>query len=165
MTNANEVQQPSTTYFHVAPIRLGIGTIIYPGNWGRIIKTCYPAPNNNHILLPYRESIFEYARLSLAPGKVSRLSCLFACMTLEEAGKYRAANAHSNIIYEVAPAGEIASSHVADYNLIMLPQSGQYFDVFHLARRYWTDTSPANQEILLPCPARIVALPEGPHTP
>jgi hypothetical protein len=157
--------QLTQTYFHVAPVNLAVDSVIHPGNWGRIIKSCYAAPNANHILLPYRESVFEYARLALAPEKIGRLTCLFACLSFDEAQKYRNTHAQSNIIYEIQPVGDTTGFHIANYDLIMLPQSGQYFEVFDRARRYWTDADPPNKEILLPCPAKIVSLPEGPHGP
>jgi hypothetical protein len=91
------------TYFHSAPMRLQIGATIDPGNFGRLVRTMYPAPNAQHIVPTCREAMFEYARLALSPDKVSRLSCLFVCPTLDGAISFRSALQPANIVYEVEP--------------------------------------------------------------
>jgi hypothetical protein len=143
-------------------MRLDVGSVIAPGNWGRIIRTMYPAPHNNHIALPYREAVFEYARMTHAPEKISRLSCLFVCPTLESAIQFRNAHQQSNIVYEVEPTGDTARMHTADSSLANFPQQGQYFEwIFDAARRYWLALDIQNPEILMPCPVRVVGTPEG----
>lgn len=144
-----------TTFFHGASVTLGIGSIILPGNWGRMIKSAYPAPNNN-LFLPYREVIFEYARQALAPTKASRLNCVFVCDTLLEAISFRNSFQPTNVIYEVEPLGDTSDNHVGDFTMANLPQAGQYFGVYDLARQYWL--GPVNSpERLLSCPVRVVA--------
>ena len=151
-------QQETQTYFHIAPIKVAVGTIIQPGNFGRIIRSHYPTNNTNNLVAPYREAVFEYARLALAPSKPSRLDCLFACFTLADAQAYRAANSPTGLIYEIEPNVGVGDAHIADWQLISFPTTGQFSDIFEMARQYWTGGNPAqNREILLPRAAKVVA--------
>ena len=153
-------------YFHCAPMNLGIGSIIQPGNWGRIIRTMYAAPNDNSIPWTYREAVFEYARMVHAPEKISRLNCLFALQTMSDAIKFRETEQITNIIYEIEPIGDTNNFHIADYKLLNFPKVGQYFDsVFDAARLYWLGENIQHAEVLLPCAARIVGTPEEARLP
>jgi hypothetical protein len=155
------------TYFHCAQPKFDIGTVICPGNWGRLIRTQYLAiPNGNMVPLPHREAVLEFARLAIARTKVSRLSCVFACETFESATQFRQAHQAGNIIYEVEPIGDLTGTHRANFDLTNLPQQGSYFDGVHeAARLYWTEEDPSNVEVLLPCSVKVVSLPEGHRDP
>ena len=154
------------TYFLSAPMRLHIGATIDPGNFGRLMRTMYPAPNTQNPVATYREALFEYARLALSPDKVSRLSCLFVCPTLDGASSFRTAQQPANIVYEVEPTGDTTGMHIADIDLINFPKAGQFYDgVFTAARKYWLGLEIQNPEVLLPCPVRVVGTPEGLRNP
>ncbi|WP_125461734.1 MULTISPECIES: hypothetical protein [Rhodomicrobium] len=153
------------TFFHCAPNKLDVGTAILPGNWGRIIRTAYPAATNN-IPITYREALFEYARQLFAADKVSRLNCVFVLESFEAATKFRNTHQLANIIYEVEPSGLTEGNHRSDYDLTNWPQEGQCFDwVYDRARRYWLGVDIQNAEVLLPCPVKIISLPEGYRNP
>lgn len=147
------------TFFHGASVLLEIGSVILPGNYGRMIKTAYPVAPNGSPMQPYREAIFEYARLALAPQKPSRLNSVFVCDSLPEAVAFRNAAQPNNVIYEVEALGDISDSHVADYTTVDVPTSGQYFEVFNLARKYWLGPIVNGKERLLSCPVKIVGIP------
>jgi hypothetical protein len=68
------------SYFHFAPIMLAPGSIIEPGNFGRIIRQRGAAHN-----LYRREMIFEAVRQQHFSSRPSRLDCLFCFPTQEEA--------------------------------------------------------------------------------
>lgn len=58
-----------TTFFHIAPMLLGAGSVILPGNWGRVLKLY---TNANDVF--YREHILETIRANEYPDKPSRLN-------------------------------------------------------------------------------------------
>ena len=63
----------SQTFFHLSGGLLGEGSVILPGNWGRILRAYgWQHPQ------AAKEMILEAARLRIAPGKPSRLECCFA---------------------------------------------------------------------------------------
>src|SRR5262245_46478650 len=70
---------PSAILSHASSILLGPGSIILPGNWGRIIR----AGGERHNRWP-DEQVLEAVRLARYPKLPSRLDACFACPT--EAG-------------------------------------------------------------------------------
>jgi hypothetical protein len=74
--------------FHLAPLRLGAGSIIQPGNFGRIIKR-YALNNNFDGWRIARELIFEQSR---PKDKPSRLCSCFGLPTRVDCDAYRKFN-------------------------------------------------------------------------
>lgn len=70
--------------FHLAPLPLQEGSVILPGNWGRIIRQA----GWNHTLA-IREMALESARSASFHHFPSRLDCAFAFPTAEEAVAFR----------------------------------------------------------------------------
>jgi hypothetical protein len=75
--------------FHLAPLRLAAGSVIEPGNWGRILKR-YQNPHAQQQTmgngwLMARELVYEIARLNFAPEAPSRFQSCFAVESLEAA--------------------------------------------------------------------------------
>jgi Protein of unknown function (DUF2441) len=73
------------TFFHLSSIPLAPGSIIQPGNCGRIIKT-YQSPVQNvqtfgNMNVVARELLFEMVRIESFPSKPSRMKAAFCCMT------------------------------------------------------------------------------------
>ena len=153
---------PHSTYFHCAPNILASGSILEPGNWGRVLNA-YETQNGQVQMNAVRESLFELTRQIHTPDQPSRLNCLFALPTLEVARQFRDAHQHTNLIYEVVPLDWNAPTHFGDYELASRPYQGRYFDqMFHQAREYWTRIGPPrNPEILFSCPVRVISCPEG----
>ena len=99
------------SYFHLAPILLAPGSIIEPGNFGRLIRLHGEA----HPLYR-REMAYEAVRQNSFHDRVSRLDCLFCFPTQQEAELCRA-HIHGyadSILYEVESAE--AEPHIADMN-------------------------------------------------
>jgi len=59
------------TYYHCAPIALSAGSIIQPGNWGRIIRQ-YLSSDGGTFAVGFRERILEDIRAMHYPEKPSR---------------------------------------------------------------------------------------------
>ena len=82
--------------FHACSILLAPGTVILPGNYGRIIRKW----GWNHVAAQ-REMMIERVRLHDYPQLVSRLDCCFALISYVEAQRFVAENAANNyVIYQ-----------------------------------------------------------------
>jgi hypothetical protein len=158
----NGANDRAVTYFHCAPVGLEPGSIIRPGNWGRILLL-YEQTNNSLNINAIREVTFELARLAYAPNKPSRLECIFAVLSLSEAITFRNTYQKTNLIYEVVPVVDQFKTHLGDYVLAVKPHPIRYFqNMLDMARDYWMVSPQANVEILFDCPVRVVAVPPVP---
>jgi hypothetical protein len=59
-------QMQPVTYFHCAPMRLAAGSIIEPGNWGRMLRL-YEVTNGQIQGNVLNEALLEFARQLHAP--------------------------------------------------------------------------------------------------
>lgn len=101
-------------YFHLSGALLEIGSVIRPGNWGRVITvTGWRHPE------AIKEMALEYVRRSRFPDRPSRLACAFAFLTIDEARNFRGRipGFGSHILYRVNLADADAPSHIADSRL------------------------------------------------
>jgi hypothetical protein len=150
------VDDASTTYFHCAPIVLGVGSLVAPGNWGRILNL-YDWNPNNFSLNIWREALLEQARQIHAPTKPSRLHAAFTLPTLNEAIDYRTKHSPMSVIHEVVPTSASPAVHHGDYELAIYKFSGRYFQrMFDFGKDYWTVPPQANHEVLFDCALRVV---------
>lgn len=140
-----------TVYYHVSPIILGEGSIIMPGNWGRVLKF-----HENATPVALREYILELVRLTRYPDKPSRLNCVFVLETLDEAKRYREAHALLNIIYQVAIDTSELPIHRGNYDFTA-PFGPKFVDRLHqLAEQYWAELREQCIEVLIPAPVTIL---------
>ena len=141
-----------TTFFHIAPMLLGAGSVILPGNWGRVLKLY---TNANDVF--YREHILETIRANEYPDKPSRLNALFVLDSFEEAQRYLNINNRTGLIYEVAVDVNVSTIHRANYNI---PTSN--FNLLEcmpdVARKYWGEIPTENIETLIPDSAVVIKL-------
>jgi hypothetical protein len=103
------------SYFHLSGAMLAIGSIIQPGNWGRVIKAY--GWQHPHSL---REMALEQARLATAPHLPSRMDAAFVIPTLQEAQTFQSGTQgfQQHILYRVTLDDPSASSHLTDSRLI-----------------------------------------------
>ncbi len=155
MANANR-------YFHCLPAQLAPGSILEPGNWGRIIRAYTLAQNTPPGISPvaYRELIWELVRKLVAPQKPSRLNCVFACPTEDELRVFMSErNNLTDVAYEIEAVDEPAI-HIASHDLPLLrfPQNQPYFsEIESLAEAYWSGTPPPRRrEVVIGGPVRVV---------
>jgi len=158
------------TFFHISPTILGVGSVILPGNFGRIVKLYNPSSVNFDILT--RETIFEQVRQQEFQDKPSRLDCLFLLESLEQAIEYKNKHAVWNVIYEVSVDTTGKSIHKGSYTfnipqpinfpITMVPPpntlqlNGYYNGLPELARTYWTTVPVSDIEIIINAPATII---------
>ncbi|QRM44934.1 DUF2441 domain-containing protein [Rhizobium sp. BG4] len=148
----------SETLFHFAPTKLGPGSIIEPGNWGRILKR-YNTVNNNGWIIA-RELLFEGVRTHMFPDKPSRLSSSFAFRTKVEADRYQQANDGNllNVLHEVEIADRALPQHEGRLRHLDWPEQGvPFLDPTRLkAMQYWQGIGNGDAEIVTASPLRIL---------
>ena len=125
-------------------VNFGIGIGIGIGNHKTFVDVSYSI-----------EATYEMARQIYAPEAPSRMCCMFATETVQEARVF--GNDHGNgsvNIYEVHPR---ARTFKADMNLLHF--STNMMETLALAEKYWTQQSTQNPvyEILVELPAEIGA--------
>lgn len=116
------------TYFWLGSVKLMPGSIIAPGNWGRMLRRYIQSTatgnsfGNAWILA--RELNFEVARLKHFPDKPSRLESAFCCLSVEEARAYQRAHDPIGVqlLHRVQLVEPTAVSHVAAIDWTAWPQ-------------------------------------------
>ena len=117
--------------YHCSPSWLEPGSIIRPGNYGRILKMI--GANHTHWL---REQFLELIRTQEFPDKPSRLTSAFTCEHLNAIRWFRESNCAMGVVYEVELVNPDANRHTTDFNLIQ-PIPGEVDDMCDISRRYW----------------------------
>ncbi|ENN86037.1 hypothetical protein RHSP_31740 [Rhizobium freirei PRF 81] len=141
--------------YHCAPLRLGIGSVIEVGNWGRLIRSMYQTGQTDGTSKIVFEMAYEAMRLACNPSAPSRLNCVFCCPTLDEAKKYWEANARANIIYKVCPVDPSCSMHVTSWAFYGFGNGLNYTAAEQRVRAYWTETPIDQLEVLVGGSVRV----------
>lgn len=139
-----------TALYHCAPLLLSPGSVICPGNWGRI-KRQY----EENALAIAREAILEDVRKREFGASPSRLESAFACPTLNSAEQFRAKHARTGLIYKVELVDPTAPIHAGDHELYLQGFVG-INGMEELARRYWRGEGLGAPEVLTLSPLRVV---------
>lgn len=145
------------TYFHAAPLGLAPGSIIEPGNWGRIIRA---RPMNNGSLPTFyiQELVFESVRLREFSRLPSRLDAAFVFESMNDATALLKTAGRMDVLHEVEFVDPDSPRHRAGSNLIGLP-TGDEAAIPALerhARQYWRGERIVAPEILTLSALRIV---------
>jgi len=157
----NEITGPNSpitkTFFHAVSLPLAPGSVIEPGNWGRMLKT-YLANQNDGTLL--RETIFEQVRHQHFPHLPSRLNCIFLCEVVEGLFNFLSTCGRiHDIPYEVTLEQEETEPFRTSHHLPS-PNGPLLDGLDEQARRYWQGTnrnSPETRiEMLVTSPVRVV---------
>ena len=119
------------TLYHCSPLLLELGSIIRPGNYGRVLKM-YGARHDHWL----REQFLEFIRAQEFPDKPSRLTSAFTCEQLDAIELFKGRNCESGVIYEVELVDPDANSHTTDFNCVQ-PIPGVIEDMCEISRHYW----------------------------
>lgn len=146
----------AATYFYCFSLTLGVGSIVLPGNWGRMFLHYTPQKSPNPWTIT-REYIYELVRLQSFPDKPSRLKASFLCFTEQDMHEFRAQNDRpQDVGYEVELLNPDAPSHIGDWNIPTMTPNDNLV-VFHSkAQMYWEGVSPIKPELVTMSPFRIV---------
>lgn len=103
-----------TDYFHLSGAMLSVGSIVLPGNWGRVIRAHGWQSN-----IALREMALEQSRLAGFSHRPSRLDSVFVMLTVEEARNYQklVQGFQFHLLYRVSLLDPLAPSHVTDSRL------------------------------------------------
>lgn len=145
-----------TKYYHSAPLLLDPGSIIQPGNWGRILNA-YRKPVPAHGWMLARELAFESIRTAEFAHLPSRLSCAFAFETFDQANQYKTQFSPWNPLYEVELVDPGAACHRGGFNLVNFPADHLEFlpVVISWARQYWRGEQLETPELVTKSPLRV----------
>lgn len=122
-------------YYLLCSYPLSPGSIIEPGNWGRMLNLYTP---NQNLAGAYREQIYEKIRMASFPDKPSRLECIFLCETLEEATSFRNETQRIfDIIYKVKLVDSSATIFRTDWKNIGFNPPENTHSLEIKAREYW----------------------------
>ena len=149
---------------HFAPLRLRAGSVVEPGNWGRLLRTHETFKTNDNKALATgavaREYIFETERLKNFSHLPSRLSSCFACPTLADADLYQPNAGNYWVRHEVEPDDPSAPSHIGYLAYCTMNLAGPFLpDMTAKAASYWAGTlgdPQQGKEVVYGCGLRIV---------
>ncbi|WP_426615355.1 DUF2441 domain-containing protein [Bradyrhizobium sp. McL0616] len=149
-------------YYYLASLSLEPGSIIRPGNWGRIIER-YETPSAvrqtfGNLNTVARELLFEMVRLETFPDRPSRLRAAFCCPALADMQFYRAKiDPHGfQIIYEVELLEPDQPTHIAPLAMVDFAEGSLFLsETSARAQRYWTGHPDGPQEIVTLSPLKI----------
>jgi hypothetical protein len=153
-------------FFHFAPMRLQPGSVIEPGNFGRIISSMQIAIQGNEgsLVAGYvaRELMFELIRERQFENKPSRLKAVFGCPTRQDADAYAALNnpGGRQLLHEVETVDDNAPVHIGALSFCDITIGAVFMETTaHRAEQYWLGT-PGEQakgsEIIVESAIRIV---------
>lgn len=140
---------------------LSPGSVITPGNFGRVIEQYRP---NSITGMASRELSFEVARLRLFPHLPSRLKALFLFGSLDQARLYLNQHAITSVIYEVELVDETLPLFFGDMRLVRIDFPSDDIAaipyMINIGALYWNSTHErdSNIEILTESPARIIRM-------
>lgn len=101
-------------YYHACPITLDEGSVILPGNWGRLEKTKIGAGDP----IIFREFVLESIRKQEFKDKPSRMEATFSCPDIKSTIMYMQAHCPESLCYEVEIVNPGSPSHIAPCNLV-----------------------------------------------
>jgi hypothetical protein len=141
------------TFFHVSLMPLIAGQVLGPGQWGhtsrRFSKGGQPLSDVRDAFILIWETTLEAVRREVKPDAPSRLECVFACETVQEATAFRDHFRQGAQIYRVEVIGS-PDTHRGDYDLITGSGTAPFIDhIAERARRYWTDQAIGMPELLI----------------
>lgn len=143
------------TYFHALSTSLQIGSVVLPGNWGRMVKQYSPNAGAPWILV--RELIFEAVRVKYYSELPSRLESVFLCETEEELQQFCTSNQRKfDIGYEVEIVRSDALFHRADLTLANLDNLDTFETFEKRAMLYWNTKDISKVEVLTNSPVKII---------
>lgn len=145
-----EFENISPPWFHACSALVDIGTVLLPGNMGRIISLYNKSSSRLQL-----ENDYEEARIEIDDQLPSRLSSIFLCPTIYDAIAFAATDTPKLCQwYEVEPIEPVSKIFATDIRA--WAASVDVADNKKAAQIYWTfKTSDTYREILFPAPVRV----------
>lgn len=143
-------------YFFACSYPLAPGSIVDPGNWGRMIKK-YRTDGFGNAWVLFREEVFEEVRKTSFQSKPSRYSSIFLCESEADLREFiQTTSRVFDLIYQVEIVDSAAEIHRGCLSLLnFLPQEN--ISTFRdKAAAYWTGSPINKPEILVESSVRIL---------
>lgn len=145
----------ASRYFYCYSLPLEVGSVIRPGNWGRILRTYTPQSSPNPWLLT-REVAYELVRVRNFSKKPSRFESIFVCLSEDDLNEFRnTANRRLDLGYEVELVNPQAPSHLGDWTLPNMQNTDNLPAFENRATLYWQGNNIVKQELITLSPIRI----------
>jgi hypothetical protein len=149
----NQQATPPTNYFFLCSYPLRVGSIVGPGNWGRMIRK-YQAQVHSWPLT--RELLFEMVRLREFPNKPSRLDSVFLCETAADASQFIAnSNRPWDLMFRVHLVDSAAGLHRGCLSLLDPIQGENINGLSDRARQYWQGSNIQSPEVVTYSAVRV----------
>jgi hypothetical protein len=155
----------SQAYVHFAPQRLAPGSVIQPGNWGRVLHRYENATVTQQLFgnawILARELKFENVRLQSFAEKPSRFAAAFCCVNENDARVYQAKVDFPRIqlLHRVELVEPALACHSGAIDMLDYPPPNTSFLDQTNARAiaYWSGSSAGAMEFVTASPLRVVA--------
>ena len=120
--------------FHLAQQRLGRGSVILPGNYGRLLARLGWPHAASH-----REAILEAVRAEHYAQLPSRLRCVFCFARRGDAAVFQAEDDgfKHHVLHRVRPSDDGAATHETDRRWFNPDATGSDFPTITWAALYW----------------------------
>lgn len=143
-------------HFYCGSALLAAGSVIEPGNWGRILQLYTPQAQPNSWLL-VRELVYEDVRRIHFGGKPSRLSSTFLCLSEPDIREFRTQyNRVFDLMYEVEFVNQNAPQHSGDWTLLNMANTNTIQVFESQAHLYWQGNNIVKQEVVTQSPIRVL---------
>jgi hypothetical protein len=152
-------------FVHVSSVSLAPGSIIQPGNWGRIIER-YESPIQNaptfgNMNVVSRELVFEMVRRESFPTKPSRMEAAFCCLDEAHMQEYRKrVDPHGfHVVYRVELVEPSKATHIAPLEMSDFIVGARFLsETRNRAAIYWAGHPGGIQEVVTLSPLRILSV-------
>lgn len=142
-------------YYWLASYPLEEGSIVLPGNWGRMLSFYQ---SDGAVIMYLREKILEEIRVREFPNLPSRMTSIFLCENIESAKSFRDTNGRfADILYEVEIVDKEKPLFRTDWNLLNWPPTPFLLkQLEEISYNYWEPENIQNPEILTESRIKII---------
>lgn len=152
-----EQQNNNQKYYWLCSYPLEEGSVVLPGNWGRIVNLY---KSDGPVLLHLRERIFEEVRLRSFSNLPSRMKSNFLFESLEQAKAFKnnETGRYLDILYEVEIIDHGKPQFRGDLNVFHWPPTPFFLkEIDNMAYKYWQGENIQYPEILTESPIKIIS--------
>lgn len=143
-------------YYYACSYQLTPGSVVIPGNWGRIMRVEAIDQQSHWRLL--KEQVWEVVRLRHFPSLPSRFEANFLCETLQDLVSFKTSSVRAfDLGYEVELVNPVALSHRSCMVIFESATQGPIAAIEQRAYAYWSGQNIQKPEILTMSPVRIIA--------
>lgn len=142
-------------YYFCCSLTLEVGSVVNPGNWGRMMMNYTPASSSPWVLV--RELAYEKVREEEFPDKPSRLECIYLCNTEQELRTFMDQNGRIfDIGYEVELVDAALPSHIGCLENPNIGDHDNYPQFKNRAKEYWHGGNVITPEFITLSPIKVV---------